>query len=360
MRAPFPPNEAERLEALRAYAILDTLPEQIYDDVIYLASQICEAPIALVSLVDDSRQWFKSQVGLEVGETPRDQAFCAHAILTPTDLMVVSDTRQDARFAENPLVTAAPYIRFYAGAPLVTSRGAGLGTLCVIDRVPRQLTDRQQEALRALSRQVMAHLEQRKTLIEIAQHAVAREQYQQQLEAYQHELEEANARLEQQTMTDSLTGLMSRHAFERALETELDRVARYAIPLSLAILDVDHFKSYNDTFGHPEGDVVLLRIASVLAESSRASDVVARIGGEEFAIILPNTTASNAFVLADRFRRAVESVPWERRPMTVSVGVTTHTGNVVTRAAIMRRADKALYVSKEAGRNRVSHGDQPD
>jgi len=167
--AQLPENEATRLAALRAYEVLDTLPEQAYDDITYLAAQVCETPIALVSLVDEQRQWFKSKLGLDVSETPRNLAFCAHAILEPKSLFIVEDASKDERFADNPLVTAEPAIRFYAGVPLVTSTGHALGTLCVIDRKARQLSDTQQETLRALSRQVIAHLELRRSVAELRQ-----------------------------------------------------------------------------------------------------------------------------------------------------------------------------------------------
>lgn len=157
MRARLPPNEAERLEELRQLRILDTLGETEYDDLVYLASSICNTPIALVSLVDADRQFFKARIGLEATETPRDLAFCAHAILRP-ELMVVEDATADERFADNPLVTSDPNIRFYAGAPLMTAAGHSMGTLCVIDRVPRTLDESQSKALRALGRQVEALL----------------------------------------------------------------------------------------------------------------------------------------------------------------------------------------------------------
>ncbi len=165
MKAPLPENETERLAALRGLGILDTLPELAYDELCALAAYICQAPIALISFVDEDRQWFKSRVGWSAGETCREVAFCAHAILQP-DLLVVPDTRADERFANNPLVTSPPGIRFYAGAALVTAEGHALGTLCVLDHKPRELTAEQTRALRALSHQVVAQLRLREQLTE--------------------------------------------------------------------------------------------------------------------------------------------------------------------------------------------------
>jgi GAF domain-containing protein len=165
--APLPPNEQERLTLLREYAVLDTPPEQAFDDVVQLATLICGAPIALVTLVDETRQWFKARIGLEVSSTPRESAFCAHAILDEAPL-IVTDACADTRFADNPLVTGSPHIRFYAGAPLITPRGGRLGTLCVIDQAPRDLGVDQVRALEALSRVVVEHLEFRRLAANLA------------------------------------------------------------------------------------------------------------------------------------------------------------------------------------------------
>lgn len=161
-----PSNEAARLEALEKYAILDTDPEHSFDDLTLLASFICKTPIALISLVDEDRQWFKSRVGLTASQTPREIAFCSIAILQ-SDVLVVPDALRDERFRTNPLVVSDPHVRFYAGAPLITEEGFALGTLCVVDRIPRQLAPEQKEALKALSRLVLGQLEFRRNLIRL-------------------------------------------------------------------------------------------------------------------------------------------------------------------------------------------------
>ncbi len=159
-----PGNEEARLAALDKYAILDTDPEQSFDDLTLLASFVCKTPIALISLVDEDRQWFKSRVGMAATETSRDIAFCSTAILQ-SEIFVVPDALADERFRNNPLVVSDPHIRFYAGAPLINEDGYALGTLCVVDRSPRELEPDQREALKALSRLVLAQLEFRRNLI---------------------------------------------------------------------------------------------------------------------------------------------------------------------------------------------------
>jgi GAF domain-containing protein len=165
---PVPQNEARRLKVLWQYDVLDTVPEEIFDDLTELAARICEAPIALISLIDDQRQWFKSKVGISVTETSRDVSFCAYAI-TQEDLFIVPDATLDPRFSKNPLVISDPKIRFYAGAPLITPDGHALGTLCVIDKAPRELRPDQKQALKILARHVVSQLELRRRSKELAE-----------------------------------------------------------------------------------------------------------------------------------------------------------------------------------------------
>ena len=166
MPAPIPKNEAKRIKVLWQYEVLDTVPEEVFDELTALASHICGAPIALITLVDENRQWFKSAVGVNLKETARDVSICAHTILQ-SDLLIIPDTTLDERFKDNPLVTASPKIRFYAGAPLVTPDGYALGTLCVVDLVPHEMTADQKQALRVLARHVMTQLELRRHALEL-------------------------------------------------------------------------------------------------------------------------------------------------------------------------------------------------
>ncbi len=735
MTVPIPANETPRLEALRRNHILDTAPEEAFDDLTRLAAHICGVPIAAINFIDEDRVWCKSMLGFDATETPREVAFCAHTILQ-TDLLIVLDARNDVRFAANPFVTGDPYVRFYAGVPLLTSEGHALGSLCVIDRVPRQLTPDQEAALQMLARQASSQLEltrrvalqdrlmseakrdaeakrdseerfrsyiqameeglvlrgadgailscndsaerilgltaaqmtglptldpggravredgsefpreeqptmvslregipqrgvimgihkpggdlawisintiplfhpgeaqphgvvctfsditERKrseeerarlaaivessheaifavtlegTLISwnrgaeqhygyapeliIGRHASVlappeergfimetiqailrgekrenvevrrqradgtwmdlsltfspiknaadqiigvaaigrdisvqkcaeqvlrdseealrtvmegapiilyatdaqgvvtlsegaglarlgltpgevvgqsvfemyrdvpeiltnlkktlagenvsyeiilnglcyhndvRPQRNQEgvitgiiavaydlterwraeealkdfsvvLEFQKHELEKTNAELESLAMVDGLTGLRNRRSFDTHLQEEFDRAARYRSPLSLVLLDIDHFKHYNDTFGHLAGDEVLRRVGAILQTQMRETDLLCRYGGEEIAIIMPETDRAGAMQVAERVRAAIAMASWDNREITVSLGVSTFGIEMDTPQELVAGADRALYHSKANGRNCVTH-----
>ena len=345
-------HEKLRLDELRSYRVLDTQAEQAYDDVVMLASYICDTPIALISLIDEDRQWFKARLGVSEMETPRGQAFCAHAIADPEHVMEVPDAREDQRFANNPLVTGNPGIRFYAGAPLLTPSGAALGTVCVIDRVPRKLTERQTAALQALSRQVVQLLALRRSHAEMELINRAQTLRQQQLEAHQHRIEELNMELQEQTLTDPLTALKNRRAFDSLLANEFARSLRSKSPLCLLMVDADHFKAYNDAYGHVAGDQALVFFALAVKSQCRAYDHVARYGGEEFCVILPDTQLKEALVVAERIRVAVKSMVGLARSMTTSVGVAYSEG-LTSPKRLVELADRAMYLAKQGGRDRV-------
>lgn len=334
----FGERELQRLETLHALHILDTSAEQAYDDITLLASQICGTPIAAISLVDTDRQWFKAKVGLDAAQTPRDQAFCAHAILEPTELMVVPDATQDLRFITNPLVTGDLDIRFYAGAPVLTDDGKPVGTLCVIDRVPREFTDGMRLSLQALSRQVSELLQLRQT------NAI--------LEQIRSQLQDANRTLHEQALTDGLTGVRNRRSLDAKLVEERERSLRQKTPLVVMLIDLDLFKAVNDSFGHLVGDDVLRTVAYAIGSQARGYDHVARFGGEEFAVVLPATGMREAMAVAQRIRACVQGLANVPRPVTVSIGVALWDGTSSI-AVMLEQADKALYQAKTQGRNLV-------
>ncbi len=345
---PLPAGEERRLAVLHDYDVLDAEPNPDLDEIALLASIICETPIALVSLVDRDRQRFTANIGLTIGSTRRDDAFCAYAILDPDRVTVVPDAVRDRRFAGNPLVTGDPHVRFYAGAPLVTPEGAPLGTLCVIDRKPRVLTPDQEQALRVLSRQVMAQLELRRHVAALERRVDASERYKRVLEVHRERLEAEVRHSEEQSLTDTLTGIPNR----RALEARLATLDGSDSVMSVAMVDLDGFKRINDEHGHRRGDEVLAHVAAVLAAEARIRDLVGRYGGDEFLVILPDTGPDGAAAVAERMRRAVELAFGHGTAGTLSIGVASgHAGSGTRR--LVDEADRALYRAKAEGRNRV-------
>ncbi|MET0808731.1 MAG: sensor domain-containing diguanylate cyclase [Pseudoxanthomonas sp.] len=348
-----PPDEAARLAALLRYEVLDTESEEAFDDLVKIASGLCGVATATVSLIDSDRQWFKARHNLELTQTSRDESFCGHAILDPDNVMMVPDATLDERFHDNPLVTAEGGIRFYAGAPLKSSDGHAVGTLCVFGGEAMQLDPPRLDALKALSRQVSRLLELRRVSNELSLQLRDRQWYEQQLHDYQAALETQNADLAEQTRTDALTGLPNRRAFAVALAAEMEKARASGHYLCVAVLDIDHFKMINDLHGHAEGDKVLVGLAAMLKSQFAGGGMAARYGGEEFVLLLPGSDAGQARLQCEFLRQSVPLLPIGV-PITVSIGVAEIRRRDDTPDDAFRRADQALYAAKRAGRDRVA------
>lgn len=331
MRANLPRNESSRLKTLESYAILDTPPEREYDDIVLLASQICGTPIAVVSLIDEDRQWFKARVGLDIDQTHRDHAFCAHAILEPNEMLIVPDATQDKRFSDNPFVTEGDGVRFYAGTPLVTHDEMALGTLCVIDRKPRELNPAQLAALEALGRQLSLRLELRRT---------------------SELLRRANEELQNLSLKDELTDLYNRRGFflHAEQQVKLYRSRKSERSLWLMVGDMDGLKHINDTYGHPEGSAAIKKLGELLTQTLRDADIIARPGGDEFTALLPNTLDEVAEKLPERIESNIAGYN-ETSGKPYNIGISIGLIKVPfdsdsTIASIVKKADEKMYENK--------------
>ncbi len=253
-----PDTEGERIAELRSLLLLDSSPEERFDRITRVAKQLFNVPIALVSLIDTERQWFKSSVGLDATETGRDISFCGHAILAD-DVFIIENAAEDERFSDNPLVTEGPEIRFYAGAPLAMPSGNNLGTLCIISPEPRKFGPEQSILLHDLSKIVISEL--------VSQRAATQ---------------------------DALTGIHNRRGFEILAQKSMASSARYGWKSALVFLDLNKFKEINDTYGHQAGDQSLVDFSRLLTQMVRESDIIARLGGDEFVVMLMNTEEAEA------------------------------------------------------------------
>jgi len=314
-------DEPGRLAALRRLNVLDTAPEEQFDKIVALVRAVLSVPIATVTLVDAHRQWFKAQHGLLVTETPRSTSFCTHTVAARAPL-IIGDATLDPRVADSPLVRGEPHIRAYLGVPLMTPDGHAIGALCAIDTQPREFTAAQIDVLAGFARLVVDELEMRQIAV-----------------------------------TDQLTGCLSRRGFLAALDREISRCRRYHRPVSLAMLDVDHFKRINDTYGHPAGDVVLRVLVARCMLMLRPVDLVGRLGGEEFAILLPETNERAAASTIERLRKSIDTASFEigaADPLRVSASFgLTALAPEDEAETWLKRADVGLYAAKQGGRNRL-------
>lgn len=314
-------DEPGRLAALRRLEVLDTPPEPPFENVVSLVREILRVPIAAVSLIDADRQWFKACSGMSITQTTREESLCTHTV-AQRDPMIITDISADPRFADHPIVQGDSDVRSYLGIPLRTADGYNIGSLCAVDTEPRMFSAEDVAVLTRFARIVVDELELRRI-----------------------------------AARDQLTGALTRRGFLEAASQERERFSRYGRPASLAIIDLDHFKAINDTYGHPAGDVVLRQVAAVLDVMRRPNDLLGRLGGEEFAMLMPETTRDAALAAAERYRRAIAAAPIEitpgtRLPVTASFGVAQIDPGLASVEDWCAAADAPLYAAKRGGRNR--------
>jgi len=317
-------DEFGRLSTLRRYDVLDTAPEMSFDRITALVRAVLGVPMAAVSLVDADRQWFKSRDGIDLTETTREISFCTHMIASRSP-MIVTDARLDTRFADNPLVTEAPNIVSYVGAPLISREGYNLGSVCALDRVPRDFSPEQVDLLVKFSALVVEAFELRL----IATH-------------------------------DHLTGALSRRALVGEAARAIARRDRDNAASALLLFDLDHFKAVNDRYGHAAGDIVLEAVTLCCRTLLRATDVIGRVGGEEFAVILPGLDGAAAVAVAERIRAAITRLTVAFDPnlrVTASFGVAPLTDAIAITDEWLDVADTALFAAKHGGRNRCFQAD---
>ncbi|WP_225584866.1 MULTISPECIES: sensor domain-containing diguanylate cyclase [unclassified Acidovorax] len=337
----------QRLAAVRETGLLDSIAEESFDRLTRLASKITGAPVTFISLVDSRRDFYKSTFGMGAPLNTQRQltgrTFCHYAMVSEGPL-VLEDATVLPVFRDVPTV-ASLGVRAYAGIPLKNEAGEVLGSFCAVDFKPKQWTQQDIEVLVELAHSTMREIRLRRAL-------QSAETLNQQLLQQLQKVDELNLALNELARTDPLTGLRNRRAFDDSLELELAVVERTRSPLSLLMLDVDHFKQINDNFGHAAGDKVLRSIAQVLSGCVRIIDIVARVGGEEFAVILPHTDATGAHEVAQRMRVAVAQASWLCQPTTISIGAAS-LRDAESARSLFARADAALYAAKRSGRNRV-------
>ena len=312
-------DEEGRLAALRRYQMPSSGAAGAFDEITRLVQLALDVPVSAVSLIDREEQRFQAIRGMADVPVPRNDAFCNETIKTAAPL-IVPDATQDPRFFENYQVSGEPRIRSYVGVPLTTPDGYNVGALCAIDTRPRQFDARQIAIVSGLAKLVVEQFELRQ---------IAKQDY--------------------------LTGALTRRGFQHEVEREFIRSSRYERPAALVFIDIDHFKKINDAFGHPAGDDALKGVAQACLGVMRQSDIFGRIGGEEFAFLLPETSAHEAMQCAERIREVVENLRFKigDRVLSVTASFGVATLAPTTRGADdwIADADRALYEAKRLGRN---------
>ena len=317
-------GEQQRLAALYKFGILDTLPEPQFDRLVALATQFFNMPMASVTFVDEHRQWFKARIGLEASEGPRSISFCSLAI-AQEGVMVVPDAARDARLKTFANVTGEPHLRFYAGAPLISSDGHKLGTFCVLDQHPREFSTEQEAMLESFAAMAMDELNLRRVVQDLGTMA----------------------------LHDTLTGLPNRTHFRQLMAQACRRADHSGEKVVVGLMDLNRFKIVNDTLGHASGDELLQQVALRLKHSLATSDVVARMSGDEFTVLLTDVrSARDATNVIKRLQRVFEE-PFKLRGQEVfvhcSLGLSSYPDNTPNPEQLLNQADAAMYRVKRAG-----------
>ncbi|CAN7448649.1 sensor domain-containing diguanylate cyclase [Rhizobium sp. LjRoot98] len=312
-------REIDRLAALEAFDLLDTPRDEGLDRIVGLIREIFSVEIGIVSLIDAHRQWYKSCMGLAAEEVPREDTFCRY-VIDIEEPIVVQDATKDSRFSEHPAVTGESHIRFYAGVPLRTRAGHVIGTVCAIDRRPRSFGNRDLTILTGLAGVSMDRI----TLLQSA-------------------------------ATDSLTEALTRRAFKQEADQLISLALRHQHDIACIVLDVDDFKSVNDTHGHAAGDEVLKNVAATCKGALRAGDLLGRLGGEEFAILLPHVDREGALAVAEKVRAliAAQTVRAGDHKLNVTASFGVSALSIIGKdiETLLAQADAAMYKAKHTGRN---------
>lgn len=343
-------SERARLAALRRYRMLDTPPEEGFDRITTLAAEVFGVPIAMVNLIDASRQFSKSCYGIDLREIDRELSFCVHTVRRD-ETFVVPDARRDPTFADNPLVTGDPWIRFYAGAPLRTPDGHNVGALCLIDTEPHaSFGADERRRLETLAAMVVDEFELRRANRRAVNELRRRRKAEMRLEAMVDELEK-------RAFTDELTGLANRGLIHDRLSQAVTFAQRRDLSVALLVIDLDGFKPINDRYGHAAGDAVLQSVARRLDAEVRRGDTVGRIGGDEFVVVCRDADVEVAVGIAERCLASLAepvTIEADGEPLEVTVeasfGIAVYPQHAEHREELLRAADAAMYTAKESGR----------